>query len=1139
VERFLKGVLLPNGLHGHLQLGATSIRFSATFPVSTSFVFPNEDERLEALAAYRILDTEPEEAFDELARLASQICRTPLAFISFVDADRQWNKSRIGWNRAELPREGSFCSKAIEKADGLIVEDAQKDPRFAGSPLVSGQPGVRFYAGIPLAISAASASPFLNPEVVPLGTLCVMDTHPRTLINEQLEGLRTLARQVVTQLELRRNLADLNAKQQQTEFLLRESEGFYHSLVESLPQNIFRKDLKGRFTFVNTRFCETLGKQRSEVIGKTDFDFFPPELASKYQADDQKVILAGQTLDTIEQHKSPDGSYSYVHVLKAPLKDFTGRIIGIQGIFWDETLRFKAEEALAFERDLLRAMLDNSPDSIYFKDLKSRFIRCSRALAGHMGIKNPDEAIGKTDFDYFKPEHAQRAFNDEQRIIKTGEPIIAQAEKEALPSGEERWVLTSKVPLRNRQGTVMGTLGISRDITELKRAEAELGKARDAALETARLKSEFLANMSHEIRTPMNAVIGMSGLLLETNLNPEQRDFADTIRHSADALLDIINDILDFSKIEAGKMALETVDFDLCETVEGTVELLAEQAEIKGLELLTWLPTDCPRYLKGDPGRLRQVLTNLLSNAVKFTETGEVVLSVTPENTTEQQATLRFSVRDTGIGVPEEAQKKIFEAFTQADGSTTRKYGGTGLGLAITRQLVELLGGNIQLQSAPGKGSTFSFVLTFERQPFAPTKTPDPMIKGLRVLVVDDNETNREIVHRQVISWGMRNGSAANGADALKILRKAAADRDPYSLAILDMQMPEMDGLTLARTIKDDPQLANLKLIMLTSLGYLPEERRWKEAGIDAYLIKPAKQSRLLDAIVTALKTRMEVEEPAAAAPRPVPVKPAPIRVLLAEDNAVNQKVALRQLLKLGYGADAVANGAEALIALHKIPYDLVLMDCHMPEMDGYQATRRIRELEKSRGFPGRNKAVYVIALTANALEGDRQKCLDAGMDDYISKPVRLEELEAALQRAVARATSSGNGNHAAAPTPRGSSLDAETLESLRALKMDGEPDPLIELIDLFLKDAPLRLREIESAVQNRSAHGLEASAHSLKGSSSNLGARHLSALAAQLVGIAREGRLSFAPDVLAELKTEFDQVVAALLAEKGKCVGI
>lgn len=942
-------------------------------------------------------------------------------------------------------------------------------------------------------------------------------------------------------------------ERKRAEQAVHDSELLYHSLVDCLPQNIFRKDRSGRFTFVNPSFCQTLKRTPEEILGRTDSDFFPPALSAKYRADDQRVMESRQTVDVVEEHVKPDGGKLYVHVLKTALCDASGQVIGVQGIFWDVTERKRMEEAIAHERDLVQALLDSIPDSIYFKDTQSRFVRCSRLMALKFGASDPWEVVGRTDFDFFGEAHAKAAFEDERRILRTGQPIVGVKEVETWPDGRETWALTTKMPLRDSAGKLIGTFGVSKDITELVAAEQELKKARDTALELMRLKGEFLANMSHELRTPMNAIVGMTDLLLGTELTPDQRECSVTIRESAEALLGLINDILDLSRLEARRLSLSREPFDLHDVLEGTLEFLAESAHAKGLELVGVLAPDLPPGGIGDAGRLRQVLTNLLGNAIKFTERGHVILRAGVVSSTDDAALIRVEIQDTGIGIPPEAQGHIFEAFRQADGSTTRKYGGTGLGLTISRQIVELMGGELGVVSTPGGGSTFGFTagIGLPANSAARVSPAHTLLRGKRILVVDDQPVHRGALADLCRQWDMTAAEAGSGPEALAELARSQVGGEAYDLALIDILMPDMDGLTLAEQIRARPELGRTRIVMLTTLGNRLDVASMRTSGISASILKPPRRRRLYDTLVkvTTASTPTGAHEHRQLAPLHRAAEPAlaneqqpSVRILLAEDNVLNQRLALRQLRHMGFSADVAANGREVLEAVERRPYDVLLLDCQMPEMDGYEAARAIRKQEVLvAGQSGTLRPpLRIIAMTANAMEGDRDRCLASGMDDYITKPVLMSDLAAALERAriylaaeEPQPPSPPPSSPHALPADDEPTLDATTLRSLRQLNAPGETDTVREMIDLFLQTATTLRDQIVAAAQAQDLAALRSAAHGLKGNAGGLGAKRLARLCASMEKGAREGNADAAFQWLEAVQDEFTRVETALLVER------
>jgi two-component system, sensor histidine kinase and response regulator len=779
---------------------------------------------------------------------------------------------------------------------------------------------------------------------------------------------------------------------------------------------------------------------------------------------------------------------------------------------------------------LLATIVEQSSEAIWTTDLAGFITSWNSGAAAMFGYP-PSEAMGRAlSVGQSTPEE------DESRMkrLVAGEKFAYDA-KAMTRSRSTIDIQVAVAPLLDDTNQCIGSIAVARDVTQHKRSEEALRLAREAAEAASHAKSSFLARMSHEIRTPMNGVLGMTELLLETGLTSTQRKYAETVQRSGQNLLGIINDLLDFSKIEAGKLELENVDMDLRRTLEDIVDLLAERAHIKGLELACSIPPGLATHVKGDPLRLGQVLTNLVGNAIKFTEQGAIVIRVAAVDETADKVTMRFEVNDTGLGISAEAQTRIFDEFSQADGSTTRKHGGSGLGLAISKQLVEMMGGAIHVESTLGAGSTFWFTSSFEKQP-EQMHAPMGMLTGVRALIVESSAINRGILHAQMSNWGMTNKIAGSPEEAIELLSEAVARGAPYDIAIIDLALPGLDALELARSIRARADIAKVRLVVLTRRQ--ADIKNAREAGIDACIAKPVRQTVLYECLVNVMSGQPQETIAVPAVAGPAHAAPAAIRgnILLVEDNLINQQVALGILQIQGYSVTVVNNGLEALEAHAQGAFDLVLMDCHMPEMDGFEATRAIREREVLSG-----KRLPIVALTANAMAQDREACLNAGMDDHLAKPFSMQTLRDMLDRWMPRAGSAQAAQEAAprAPAKPAGVLDRKLLDELAKVLTNGKPALLARVIELYRVEAPKLMHKLKQAALASDAPEMVRCAHSLKSSSANVGAKLMSRYCEDLEASARRAEVDDARKILAKLETEFVRVQGALAAESEMLTGV
>jgi two-component system, sensor histidine kinase and response regulator len=781
--------------------------------------------------------------------------------------------------------------------------------------------------------------------------------------------------------------------------------------------------------------------------------------------------------------------------------------------------RRTAEKALEERTAFLDSLIKNAPVGIVAIDNEDAVQMCNPAFERLFRYRQ-EEILGQKLYDLLStPNTDSEVHTNRQRLIQGQITHIVTRRKRS--DGSLVDVEAYSVPLVI-EGKLAGAVLLYQDITERKRADEALLQAKEAAEAANRAKSEFLANMSHEIRTPMNGIIGMTELVMDTNLNTEQREYLAMVKSSADSLLALINDILDFSKIEAGKFEIEQIDFPFEQTLRETVKILAMRASQKGLELAWRIADGIPQWLKGDPNRLRQVLVNLVGNAVKFTEWGEIVVQVEKESEDSGGLVLHFRVRDTGIGIAKEKQSMIFDPFTQADSSASRKYGGTGLGLTITTRLVGLMGGRVWVESKLGQGSTFHFTVRFR---FADRSVPDvrndtpEVLRDVPVLVVDDNQTNRVSLGEMLYRWGMRPEAVDSGKSALERLEAARKQNQPFALVITDMQMPEMHGLELAGKILQNTALQATPVILLSSSVEPEDAPRAQEAGVAAYLTKPVQPAELRDAMINALASmaanggRSEVKH------RRGSERGAGMKLLLTEDNPVNRKLATALLEKHGYGYVVAENGREALAILKREKVDVVLMDLQMPVMDGFEAIRAIRAKEQRDGAH-----LPIIALTAHAMQGDRERCLEAGADDYVSKPIRTAELLAAIDRVTK------GGASARSSTSSQEKNGSEIVDVAAALeRVEGDRELLEELVRLFIEGNPASMQEMREALNGHDAHRLERLAHTMKGSSASLGASRICEAALVLEMRAQSGALENAGELIDSLQAELERALPEL----------
>jgi PAS domain S-box-containing protein len=867
----------------------------------------------------------------------------------------------------------------------------------------------------------------------------------------------------------------------------------WEATFDSISDLLILTDADGVIQRMNRSTIETLHSTYPEMIGKN--------IDSLY-SDKNPNIQPGNSVGAECKLK---GTEAFFRVTCSRLKIENNNSVLVYA-FSDITRQKKDEELILRQNQYYESVLNFSPVAIVTLDLNENIISCNPAFEQLFGYARA-EVVGKNLDRLISPNESEEAVSF-TRQTKDGNTIhgyTTRYRKDGSPVEVE--VSGVLVSIGNNK---VGLLAIYHDITELMNAKR-------AAESADKAKSEFLANMSHEIRTPMNGVIGMIELLKDTPLDNEQRDYLNTANESAESLMTLINEILDFAKIESGQMSVESIDFDLRSMVEGVARTLASRAEAKGLEMVCMVNRDIPSRVKGDPTRLRQVLVNLVGNAIKFTSQGEIVIRAIVDEKKDDTTRLLFSITDTGIGIPQDRQKAIFDRFIQVDSSSTRKYGGTGLGLAISTELVKLMGGEIGVQSEPGQGSTFWFTITT----YKPTEEGTrplviPMdLKNLPVLVVDDNQTNRTIIGKIASGFGCEVMQASSGTQALTLLRANYIKGKPTKLVLLDMQMPDMDGEEVLKEIKTDPDLRKTAVVILTSMGHRGDAARLESLGCSAYLLKPVRQKELFNTILAVMGQQQQNKLPTASIiTRHMLAEENHSKnsILLAEDNAINQKLALRVLQKVGYSVDVVETGTQAVEAVQKKKYSLVLMDVQMPEMDGYDATKAIRSL------PGEVSQIPIIAMTAHAMSGDREKCLQIGMNDYLSKPLNIDEVLSVINKYIVASQSPSVNGKSSETEPVAQPEEIQPLYDIEtALPRFGDSTATFyEFLGAFITHLKKSAFELENAISIQDIAKVNYLSHSIKGAAANFEINSIRQAAQEIETRSKEGELKGVNDMLA-----------------------